>query len=396
MLLKEFEGKSLLKQYSVTLPSCILFHKGDDLEQVKAVLDDRPFMIKAQTFSGGRGKAGLVKRYDRFSDAKVFISEIFHITHHGESIDEILFEECIVAQQEWYVSLSFCTETNTPTLVFSKSGGMDIESVDTSKVDHIPLSMESFEASSVLDRCSASLSDTERDFLLETLPKLYQCFTKNDCKLLEINPLFVTEKGLVAGDAKIILDDDAAFRHEWSFEKRTGQRRATDREIKAKEINDRDHRGVAGKTFIELGGDIAVLASGGGASVTAMDALFSYGAKPANYTEYSGNPPKEKVYELTKLTLTLPGLHGLWVVGSVANFTSIFDTLRGVMDALIEARPAFPIVIRRAGPEQEKAFAMVAEEAAKHGLDITLFDEKTAITESAKVIAKKAEAFANH
>ena len=130
---------------------------------------------------------------------------------------------------------------------------------------------------------------------------LYDLFTKEYALLAEINPLFKTKDGMfIAGDAKIILDDEKY---------NPGERR-----------------------FLEMDGDIAVLASGGGASLLNMDALLWYGGKPANYTEYSGNPKGEVVKKLTKRVLGRPGLKGCWVVGGTANFTDIYETLKGFLD----------------------------------------------------------------
>src|SRR3989338_4478887 len=143
-------------------------------------------------------------------------------------------------------------------------------------------------------------------------------------KTVEINPLVEDKNGdLIAADAVVVLDDDGLKRHKFNFPKRTGLREQTPREIAAKKIDEDDYKGVAGKTFVDLEGDIAVLASGGGASIVAMDALLSYGGKPANYTEYSGNPSAEKVKKLTQVVLSKPNLHGLWIVGGTANFTRI-------------------------------------------------------------------------
>ena len=179
--------------------------------------------------------------------------------------------------------------------------------------------------------------------------------------IAEINPLFRTPSGeFIAGDAKVILDDE--------------------------KINPGERR------FIELDGDIAILASGGGASLLNIDALLRYGGKPANYTEYSGNPPADLVKALTQRVLGRPGLKGAWVIGGTANFTDIYETMRGFLEGLrqVKPKPMYPIVIRRDGPNQKKAFAMLRESAKKEGYDFHLFDSKTSMAESAKVIVRLA------
>jgi len=213
---------------------------------------------------------------------------------------------------------------------------------------------------------------------------------------LEINPLVINKKGeVVALDAKIKTDENASARHPtWNFPPRSiPGYLPTEREIKAKKIDEGDYRGTAGSTYFDLPGDVAVLASGGGASLTAMDALLKAGGKPSNYTEYSGNPPKEKVEKLTKIVLSKPGINGLWVVGAVANFTDIDNTLSGFIEALrtVKPRPKFPIVIRRGGPRDKEAFEMLKK---VKDFDLYLYGQEISITESAKIMAKEAKKYA--
>ena len=147
------------------------------------------------------------------------------------------------------------------------------------------------------------------------------------------------------------------------------------------------YRGTAGK-YIELDGDIAVLFSGGGASISNMDALIAAGHQPANYTEYSGNPPREKVYQLAKIVLSKPGLKGLWIAGGVANFTNVDETFHGIVDALSEIKPAYPIVVRRAGPYDEEGMERMRQCALVNGLNMRLFGKDVSMTETASILAE--------
>jgi succinyl-CoA synthetase beta subunit/citryl-CoA synthetase large subunit len=121
-----------------------------------------------------------------------------------------------------------------------------------------------------------------------------------------------------------------------------------------------------------------------------MDALIAAGGAPANYTEYSGNPPREKVAALARVVLSKPGLKGLWIVGGFANFTRIDETFAGIVDALQEIKPKYPIVIRRAGPYDSAGQRIMEEAAGRLGLDLTYFDRHTPMTATAKVMVEKA------
>lgn len=162
----------------------------------------------------------------------------------------------------------------------------------------------------------------------------------------------------------------------------------TERELDVKKIDEGEgyYRGTAGK-YIEMEGDIAILFSGGGASIANMDALAKAGLQAANYTEYSGNPPREKVYQLAKIVLSKPGLKGLWIAGGVANFTNIAETFHGIVDALDELKPTYPIVVRRAGPFEEEGMRLMKECAERNNLKMQFFGKETSMSDTAEVLA---------
>jgi len=166
----------------------------------------------------------------------------------------------------------------------------------------------------------------------------------------------------------------------------------TEREIEAKKIDEGEayYRGTAGK-YIEMDGDIALILNGGGASIANMDAIIAQNLKPANYTEYSGNPPREKVHALAKVVLSKPGIRALWMCGVVANFTNMKETFLGIIDVLDELKPAYPIVVRRDGPESAEAIQLVEECAKRNNLNLKIFNKDMSMTESAKVLAQALE-----
>ena len=136
-------------------------------------------------------------------------------------------------------------------------------------------------------------------------------------------------------------------------------------------------------------GDIVCVFSGGGASISMMDALLKVGGKPANYTEYSGNPPREKVAALAKIVLSKPGLRGIWIVGGVANFTHIGNTMAGIADVLRELKPRIPIIIRRAGPHEAEGRELMEKLAAERQLDLKWYGREISMTQTAEILMKK-------
>ena len=387
MKLMEYEGRELLFNSGIRVPFGRIIRNNLDDGEIKEVLSEfsYPIIIKAQVLSGKRKKSGLINEAADKKSAGIIIKEMLSKSIGDEKVLSVLAVEKLDIKSEYYISYSFSTKTRSPVLLISKEGGIDIEEFDsaiTFPIDAIIGVTEEF-AKNALKK--AKLDQDISDFLV----RLYNCFKKNDLTLCEINPLIITKKGeYFAADFKGVLDDEALIRHNYDFPKRTGVRELTEMEKEAKKIDEDDYGGVAGKTFIEFDGDIAVLASGGGASVTAVDALISYGVKPANYTEYSGNPSAHKVKRLTQITLSKKGLNGCFVVGAKANFTRIDITLAGFLEALLEIKPKYPIVIRRDGPNRKEAFEMLTKAAKEHNLDIHLYDDNTPITKAASVMAE--------
>ena len=370
MILFEFEGKKLLKEAGVDVPKSQLITSESQKVEISA-----PFFAKAQVLSGKRAEKGGITT----SHPKRLLGQKID----GEVAKMVLVEERVEFESAYYLSLSYDGDHKGPVLSFSDSGGSGIEEKGA-KVFPIDVLTKSLVGASFPRQIS------------KVLPKLMQLFFDKDLLLLEINPLVVTKKGVVALDAKVKIDDSSLARHpELKFPPRlVSGRKPTKREVLAKKIDEKDHRGVAGSTYFDLKGDIAILASGGGGSLVAMDALFKAGGKPANYTEYSGNPPKEKVEKLTKIVLSKKGLNALFVVGAVANFTDIYETLSGFLEALykVKPRPKYPIVIRRGGPRDKEAFNMLKK---VKDFDLHVFGDEISISEAAEKVAKLAKKYAS-
>lgn len=377
MILYEYEGKKLLADAGISVPNGQIVSSIDAQPSIKF-----PVVLKAQVLSGKRADAGgivIVKSEEGIGKS---LEEMLGKTINNERVEKILVEEKVDIDKEYYISLSYDTTLRQPVLTFSQSGGTGIEERKSEIVPINPLN---------------PLSGLTTPFDESFLKKLIDLFLKSDATLIEINPLVVTNKGeWVALDAKVNLDDTAFGRHpEWKDypPRSVAGYTPTRNEIEAKKIDEGDYRGTAGSTYFDFPGDIAILASGGGASITAMDALIAAGGKAANFTEYSGNPPREKVEKLTKIVLDKPNLHGLWIVGALANFTDIYETLSGIVDALekIDPKPKYPIVIRRAGPRDSEAFEMLRQ---VKDFDLHIFGEETSIPESAKIITDLAKEYA--
>lgn len=384
MILYEFEGKKLLKDAGIAIPNSQLITSADEDINLNF-----PVVLKAQVLSGKRADVGGILFAETQEEYKEKINQLLGSEINKEKVEKFLVEEKAEIEKEYYVSISYNTDTRGSVLTISESGGTGIEERGA----------ESFSVNPIDP--SASFQDDKLGIDKDILLQLINLFFSQDCLLLEINPLIKTAKGdWMALDAKVKLDDFAKARHkDWEFAPRSAPGHTpTKGEIEAKKIDEGDYRGTAGSSYFDIeGGDIAVLSSGGGVSLTALDALINNGGKPANFTEYSGNPPKEKVAKLTKVVLDKPNIHGLWVIGTVvANFTDIYVTLTGFVEGLKETEKLlntkfdFPIVIRRGGPRVEEAYAMLRENT---DFDLHLQGEETSIAQSARTMAELAKEY---
>ncbi len=390
MKLYEFEGKELVKKYGIIVPESTLAKAQEDVHNP---LDINKRVVKAQLLTvNSRAEAGAVKICDSFEETRDSALRLLKEPVNGEQSKSVLLEEKIDIKKEYYISITYDTETRSAVILFNISGGTGIEAVEgIHKLQVSPITgLHDWMIRGMLKKAGVTQEKTGK--LADSIKRAYACFSSEDCRLLEINPLAETAEGkFVAVDVIAELDDDTSYRHkERGFTERQ-TRPLTEREAAVRAANAADYRGTI--KYIELDGDIGFLAAGGGGSLTCMDALIKCGGKPANYTEYSGNPSAEKVYELTKQIISKPGLKGLWIVGAIANFTRVDSTMEGIARALAEMKPKFPIVARRSGPYEKDGLGILRKTAQENGLDMKIFGKEMPMTESAKIIAEAAAGF---
>ncbi|MEX2028622.1 MAG: ATP-grasp domain-containing protein, partial [Candidatus Curtissbacteria bacterium] len=281
MKLYEFEGHKVLASAGITSP---VFIVCGSLVQIKAARTKLKFPVvaKVQVLSGGRGKAGGVRVCAREAQLEEFAKEFFGKEFNGEKVKYILLAQKASFEAEYYISVTYDTVAGKPFVMFSEKGGVEIEEVAQENPESI--------VKIYIDPNNGPAKGEFRKFPVpfEFIEKFWEAFSLNDCRLLEINPLVKTRDGkFIALDAKVILDDNGMARHpEFDFiPKGAIAAEPSGRELAAKKIDEGDYRGSAGSAFLDLDGDIAILASGGGASLLVMDCVVASGGMPANYTE---------------------------------------------------------------------------------------------------------------
>lgn len=347
MKLYEFEGADLLEKYDILVPKRQLVTSVKD--ELKITF---PVVLKAQVLSGDRKASGGILFAENKIEFKKALKKLFGKKISGEKVDKVLVEEKIKATSEYYISFSFSGLSRGPVLALSAKGGSGINDAHIYPINMIVGLKPSFVKNALL---KSGFPVKEIKDLSKIVLNLWKLFAQEKVVLAEINPLLKTIDGnYFACDAKMDY----------------GKRRAV-------EIMD---------------GDIAVIASGGGASLINMDALLSAGGRPANYAEYSGNPKAEVVEKITEEVLSRAGIKACWVVGGIASFTDIYETMKGFTEGLekVKPKPIFPFVIRRDGPRAKEAQKFLTDFAKKKGYKFTIYGSEIPMIETAKTVVELA------
>ncbi len=387
MRLLEWESKEILKKYGINTPEGKLISKGE-IPTCKF-----PVVLKAQVPVGGRGKAGGVLEVDSSTAFTEQIGKLFETTFQGYRATRVLAEEKVDRIAEFYVGVTYDTVFKKPIAIFSREGGIDVEEIAQSqpwKLHKEPFSigegLPEYRAREIISETGVSGKLLVQ--LGTVLAKLARVFVDTDAIIAEINPLALDSSGrLVALDCHLEIDEDALFRHHditalgKDDSRFSSLHEISDFEQKAAEIDNLDHRGVAGRV-IEFDGDLGLIIGGGGASLTAFDAVLAHGGKPANYCEIGGNPSVKKVKELTKLILSKPGVKKIAVIMNVVSNTRVDLVARGVIKGVLEAgkKPSETIaVFRIPGAWEEEGFKILS----KYG--VRYCDRRVSIDEAAKI-----------
>jgi len=346
MKLFEYEGKEIFAKYGIPLLERQLFVSAN--QSINQLTISLPLIVKAQVRSTDRKKAGGILIVKTEAELSTALTQLFGKEIQGEKVEKVLVEQLADVAGEYYVSFSYDTKRRGPVLAMSPKGGSGIHEAHVYGIDVLKqLTIDDVQQ----ELKKAGFLEADVIGVTDIVMKLWKLFNDEKATVAEINPILKTKEGkLFAGDSKVDM----------------GKRR----------------------TVEQMGGDIAVIASGGGASLINMDALLLAGGRPANYTEYSGNPAKEVVTELTKQVFAQPGIKACWIIGGTANFTDIYETMLGFTEGLkqVSPKPNFPFVIRRGGPRTPEAIVMLKEFAAKEGFEFYIYGSETPMIKTAQYV----------
>jgi succinyl-CoA synthetase beta subunit len=362
MNLEEHAAKSaLLKPAGIPIPQSRLCATVE--EAVEAVTVVGPAVVKAQVPSGKRGKSGGIRFADTPATAADAARAILGMQIGGHRVERLLVEERCEIARELYASVLIDVVARRPVVLFSMEGGMDIEEVAARNpgairrhVVDLPRGFDASNATSLLANCDLGKSG---EAVADVLVRLYRGFRNHDSELIEINPLALLKDGRVlALDCKFVLDDASGSRQPHLAAVATPPRKT---ELEA--------RGEAnGLKFIQLDGNVGLLANGAGLTMATMDTIHHFGGGPANFLEIGGEAYTKAEVALD-LVLSNPGVKSLAVIFCGA-FARTDVMAEGVVRAWEALKPKVPVFFSIHGTGEKEAVKLVRER-----LGIEPFDE---------------------
>jgi succinyl-CoA synthetase beta subunit len=350
MNLLEHAAKELvLRKAGIAIPRGILCAAPQEARAAFETLG--PCVIKAQIPAGKRGKSGGVRIAISAGEAAEAAAAILGMTIEGHAVSCVLAEEKAAIAKEYYAAVLPDAASRSAMILFSEEGGMDIEELAEKNPAAIRrASVDPFKGVGEAQAAGLVEGAAHAEVLAPVLAKLYEAFRASDAELLEINPLAILTDGrAVALDCKFTLDPAAAYRQP-ELAQAAVPERLTGLERQAAE---------AGLKYIELQGDVAILANGAGLTMTTMDAVAHFGGRPANFLEIGGEA-YTKAEAALKIVLANPGVKSL-VVNFCGAFARTDVMAEGVVAAWESLKPDIPVFFSIHGTGEEEARRLVRE-----------------------------------
>lgn len=353
MNFEEYAAKlNVLAPAGVPIPKGVVCRTPE--EALAAVAKIGPSVIKAQVPTGKRGKSGGIKMADKPEDGAAAARDILGMMIGGSRVERVLVEERCPIERELYAAVLIDVTSRSPLVLFSTEGGMDIEEVAEAKPDairrHVVDINQGFGTSDAAALLKGLDIEPAADAIGDVLVKLYRIFCERDAELVEVNPLAILRGGkVVALDCKFVLDDASAARQAELVTV------ASPPEMTVLEQRGASH----GLRFIQLEGNVGVLANGAGLTMTTMDVIDHFGGRPANFLEIGGEAYTKAEVALD-LVLSNPGVKSL-VVNFCGAFARTDVMAEGVVRAWETLKPKIPAFFSIHGTGEDEAVKLVRE-----------------------------------
>ncbi|HEX2051805.1 MAG TPA: ADP-forming succinate--CoA ligase subunit beta [Actinomycetota bacterium] len=355
MDLFEYQGKELLRKFEVPVPEGRVARTPDEASDAARRLGGR-VVVKAQVQVGGRGKAGGIKLAESPDEAAEVASRILGMDIKGHVVKRVLVERAGDIRAEYYCAFLLDRSERKFLGMMSAKGGVDIEEVAATdpgaiaRVHVDPLvGISDFHARKLV--FGAGIDAEARKEAIALIPKLYRAFVELDASLVEINPMILTGDGrVVALDAKVSLDESAAYRHP-IFDELKAAHEIPEQERLAKE---------KGLNFIKLDGDVGIIGNGAGLVMSTLDVVKAAGGAPANFLDVGGGAGADLLSSSLEVIMSNAEVKSI-LVNIFGGITRCDLVAEGILDALGRLDVRVPIVVRLDGTNAEEGRKMLAD-----------------------------------
>lgn len=351
MKLLEYQGKELFNSYGIRIPKSYL---AMNFEQAKSGSEKIgfPFVLKSQLTVGGRGKAGAILKCNTENELLEKFNELINKEVKGEKPKSILLEEMADIKREFYLSIFLNRTKRCYSIIASSQGGVEIESVDNKIIIDIP-SMDGIPSELALQVAEKmNLNNSEKNAFIDLIQKLSKLIYEKEAELAEINPLAMLNGGaLVALDAKVIIDDNALFRHQdlKKYEELS--------ELESQAKNN-------GFSFVELDGDIAIIGNGAGLVMSTLDMVTDAGGKAGAFLDFGGRATTESIYQALKVISKVDKIRAI-LVNLFGGIVRTDLVAQAILNAYKDGTIKVPVFARITGAESEKARELLKGTKAK-------------------------------
>ena len=354
MNLYEFQGKRIFREYGIPVPQGEVIH---ELYEARNAIQKIgvPVILKAQVLEGGRGKAGLVRSAQDEAEAHQQAQDLFSQREKGKIFKKVLVEKKIPLRGEYYLGMAIDELNSLPVLIFGTLGGVDIEEISHSRPETIfKLFQNPWERLSLNSLgqflTAIPVGEDIRRKLGSCCEKLSQIFYDQECILAEINPLGFSQEGeFIALDAKVIVDDNALFRHP----------NLQPLEETSSDIPLENEALKKGFSYVKLDGDIGVVSHGAGLGMLVVDMIQQAGGRAANFLDIKGHErEKNRVQEIrvkNEMDIVLADASVKGILFNVfGGLTRCDEVALGLRKYLMEHKVKVPIVVRLFGTRSEE------------------------------------------
>jgi succinyl-CoA synthetase beta subunit len=354
MKLQEYQSKQIFSKYGIPIPKGRVAATAYEAKHIAEELGGR-VVIKSQVLVGGRGKAGGIRLAKSSEEAEDLATQILAMEIKGLPVRKVLVDEAANIAKEIYLGITNDRAERKPVMMASAEGGVEIEEVarvtpeKIIKVHIDPLlGLRDYQARNI-----AAGIDLPREHWRnfgQIAHGLWQAYRQTDATLAEINPLVITGNNqLLAVDGKMVLDDNALFRHPELSDMRDMDSEAQS-EIEARKY---------GLSFIKLDGNIGCMVNGAGLAMTSMDILKLFGGEPANFLDIGGGAGSEKVAAALRIILSDPNVKAV-LFNVFGGITRGDEVARGILSALGEVNLNVPMVVRLVGTNAQEGRQILA------------------------------------